>query len=254
VSADGDPSTSDGLRWTPVPDSFFSEFLPAVDDLACLKVALHLLWRVGRRAPGDPPALRLADLAQDTVLRRGLQHAAQATSGPANGSGAERPCADGEIERLERCADRLEHAGWLTIADVAGEAGPERWLWPDTPEARRHHRLWADGGVLLPRWTQARSPEPSDRGHVFTVYEENIGALTPLLAEEIEEAASQYPAGWIEDAIRVAVDNNVRKWSYVRAVLQRWARDGRGDETDQRGSEEGRERDADGPYADVVRH
>ena len=37
------------LRFTPVPDVFFSELLPLIDDLAELKVTLHCLWRLHRQ-------------------------------------------------------------------------------------------------------------------------------------------------------------------------------------------------------------
>ena len=58
----------EGARWTPVPDAFFSQILPAVADAATLKVALHVLWRVKRRPLGDPPALRFDDLANQRRL------------------------------------------------------------------------------------------------------------------------------------------------------------------------------------------
>ncbi len=65
------------------------------------------------------------------------------------------------------------------------------------------------------------------RSNVFTLYEQNIGALTPMISEELRDMAANYPAGWIEDAIRVAVKNNVRRLKYVQAVLERMRSEGR---------------------------
>jgi DNA replication protein len=48
-----------------------------------------------------------------------------------------------------------------------------------------------------------------------------------LIAQELEEAARTYPAEWIEEALRIAVSRNVRRWSYVRRILERWATEGR---------------------------
>jgi DnaD/phage-associated family protein len=66
-----------------------------------------------------------------------------------------------------------------------------------------------------------------ERPNIFVLYEQNIGLLPPLLAEELKEAADQYPAEWIEAAFREAVQQNKRKWSYIRAILRRWETEGR---------------------------
>ncbi|MDQ7029164.1 MAG: DnaD domain protein [Ardenticatenia bacterium] len=59
----------------------------------------------------------------------------------------------------------------------------------------------------------------------------NIGLLQPVLAEELREAAATYPETWIEEAFRIAAEHNVRNWRYIRTILERWAREGRGHET-----------------------
>jgi DnaD/phage-associated family protein len=75
------------------------------------------------------------------------------------------------------------------------------------------------------------------RANVFKLYEQNIGALTPMISEELRDLAATYPAQWIEDAIRIAVKNNVRRLKYVLAVLERMRTEGRyeqeaGDDTE----------------------
>ena len=37
------------LATTPVPNLFFSELLPLIDNLAELKVVLHLFWLIGKK-------------------------------------------------------------------------------------------------------------------------------------------------------------------------------------------------------------
>jgi DnaD/phage-associated family protein len=71
------------------------------------------------------------------------------------------------------------------------------------------------------------------RANVFTLYEQNIGALTPMLVEELRDALATYPAAWIEDAIRIAVKNNVRRLKYILAVLARMQTEGRYDRANQ---------------------
>jgi DnaD/phage-associated family protein len=70
---------------------------------------------------------------------------------------------------------------------------------------------------------------PARRATIFELYEQNIGLLTPLLVEELREAADSYPAEWIEEAFREAVGYNRRHWRYVRRVLENWATQGRGE-------------------------
>lgn len=58
------------------------------------------------------------------------------------------------------------------------------------------------------------------------VYEANIGAITPIVAQELDQIADEYPAGWFEAAVKEALDANARSLNYVKAILQRWSRDG----------------------------
>ena len=67
-----------------------------------------------------------------------------------------------------------------------------------------------------------------ERPNIFTLYEQNMGLLLPLLAEELREAGEHYPVEWIEEAFRLAVQQNKRNWSYIRAILKRWESEGKG--------------------------
>ena len=59
------------LPATSIPNLFFSELLPLVDDLAELKVTLHLFWLIGRKR-GALRYARLGELLKDERLLRGL--------------------------------------------------------------------------------------------------------------------------------------------------------------------------------------
>ena len=56
-----------------------------------------------------------------------------------------------------------------------------------------------------------------ERPNIFAMYEDNIGMLSPMIADELRDAEQLYPAAWIEDAFREAVENNKRSWRYVVA-------------------------------------
>ena len=65
-------------------------------------------------------------------------------------------------------------------------------------------------------------------GAIFKVYESEIGVLTATIAEELKLAVSEYPDGWIIDALKESARQNKRNWSYARAILKRWKAEGRG--------------------------
>lgn len=203
------------LAMTPIPDLFFSAVLPAIDDLAELKVTLHVFWRLAR-LKREPRWLRLTDLGQDEVLLAGLP-------GPdpqaALRRGLERAVQRGTLLTLE-----FEVAGRTEQIYVANTAQGRRLI-----EQIRQAEI--DFGQIV------RGPEPvvrAVRPTIYELYERNIGVITPLLAEMLREAAAQYPAEWIEEAFRIAVANNRRQWRYIARILERWASEGRQDEAHRR--------------------
>ena len=59
------------LRLTPVPNLFFSDLLPIIDDLAELKVTLYAFWALAQK-DGPVRYLRLTDLLNDSELMKGM--------------------------------------------------------------------------------------------------------------------------------------------------------------------------------------
>ena len=73
--------------------------------------------------------------------------------------------------------------------------------------------------------TAAVNDEPNENleaAKVFKAYEQEIGMLTAFTREEVLDAIEHYPHDWIIEAIKEAAKNNVRKWSYARAILESW--------------------------------
>jgi DnaD/phage-associated family protein len=251
------------LKVTPVPDLFFSDLLPLVDNLVELKVTLHCLWLFRQRGD-EAPAVAAAELEEDELLLRGLLAAVgrehRAGSGRAGRAGwraTERQVASEALrEGLERAVGR----GTLLQVSAQGPAGQEAaWYFLNSERGRATvERLergeWAPGpgpGAELESGAiQLRARRPN----IYNLYEQNMGLIqSPMLAEELTDAEQTYPAEWIEEAFRIAVANNVRRWSYVRSILERWAQEGRGP---RRGGKQGpeRPRTVDDKYADVIQH
>ncbi|MCH8052144.1 MAG: DnaD domain protein, partial [Chloroflexi bacterium] len=70
-------------------------------------------------------------------------------------------------------------------------------------------------------------PAPGEAApNIFALYEENIGSITPLIADELKDAEKRYPAEWVREAVREAVELNKRSWRYVASILRRWETEG----------------------------
>ena len=230
----GFPGFPDGnLKATPVPDLFFSDLLPLVDNLLELKVTLHCLW-LYRQKGGETPCVSAAELEEDELLGRSLLAGAaremlRAPPGrPLVGCG---PQNDSMIAR-EALREGLERAvGRGTLLQVnAQDAGGREQTWylmnserGRTAVARLQRGEWAPDGASSTVRLETRRP------NIFNLYEQNLGLIqSAMLAEELMDAERTYPAEWIEEAFRIAVGNNVRRWAYVRRILERWAEEGRG--------------------------
>jgi len=94
---------------------------------------------------------------------------------------------------------------------------------------------------------------PVERSNVFTLYEQNIGALTQLIADMLREAEKEYPSMWFEEAFKIAVANNARKWKYVEAVLKRWKEKGKDERKDQQDAVKDFERYTDGEFSEYLK-
>lgn len=200
-------------RYAPVPTLFFTELLPAIADPGELKVTLYLFfllfekkghpkfvtWRellgerpllLAVRRRGEPPEESLRRGLRGAVTRGTVLHVALELTSP---------------ERIDHLFLINSEANRRVVARI--ESG----------------ELDLGGKVLIDITLADAEPRPN----IFELYEQNIGILTPLLADELREAERLYPPTWVEDAIREAVSLNRRNWRYIARILERWATEGR---------------------------
>ncbi len=216
-----------------LPPELFSDVIPAITLPSELKVTLHIFYRL-RRQRGMPRRLSWDDLASDHVLRRGLRAISRL-----------RPPEELLDEGLDAAVRRT------TLLHIALPGGGRAMNWYLVNTAA--NRGWvAQIGQL--RVTLAPNPlAPEQRPSLLTLYEQNIGMITPLLVDELREAEEQYPQDWIEEAMREAVRANVRSWRYVRKVLERWASHGRQDAPHQSGRSIDVEKYTSGQFGNLFR-
>ncbi len=196
------------LTFTPLPDLFFSELLPQIDNLAELKVTLHIFWLTHTKK-GSLPYVTLCELLGDGVLLHGL-----------------RGLAPSPEEALREGLERAVVRG--TLLHLVGIQDEEHFYFVNSAQGRRAVEQVQLGEIeLVAGGVRAEPATPLERPNIFVLYEQNIGLLQPIIAEELQEAERTYPQEWIEEAFRIAVERNVRNWKYVRRILERWAAEGK---------------------------
>ncbi len=196
-------------RLTPVPNLFFSELLPAIDHMAELKITLYAFWALTQQ-DGPVRFLRLTDFLNDTTFVEGLGANTQAAS-------------EALLDGIERAVAR----GTFLHVNIEGADGQMDLYFLNSERGRA-----AIEGITKGEWRPWPDEEKPvtlliDRPNIFVLYEQNIGALTPMIADELREAEQDYPASWIEEAIKIAVESNVRRWRYVAAILEKWRLEGK---------------------------
>lgn len=186
---------------------------------------------------------------------------------------------------LDSTLEACQEANKLTLSEATDEITITNWAFYNPPrmtiarEALREHvtecsRVLPDvpgRSTLLPRDRErdrkrkrdrdqsspVEEPNIADTSHtsIFDLYEQNIGPLSPLIAEQLKEAQAQYPLEWLEAAFKEAVSHNKRSWRYISAILERWGREGKdsGNHTKQSKGEVDPARYFKGRYGHVVR-
>ena len=220
------------MRYTPLPNVFFSQILPDVQDAAELKVVLHVFYLLYPKK-GYPKYVAESELLSDKALVSG-----------AGGADAVRR---GLRQSLER--------GTLIRCDLERNGKPVALYFLNSEEGREACDKVKSGEIDLAASPVREACEgAAEMPNIFELYERNIGMLTPMIGDELKEAERVYPAFWIEDAFREAVSRNKRSWRYIEAILKRWASEGRGDGETGRDSKEDPDKYVKGKYGHVVKH
>lgn len=237
------------LRPVGVPEPFFTDLLPQIDDLAELKLTLHCFWLLNEQS-GDYRYLRGDDLRGDEKLLAGLalDHDLR-TPEVALEDALARAVARNTLLRLD-----------VTLGPETGEPGStvvEDWYFVNTVKGRQAIALIRQGRLrdvqsALPEEARLRVQRPS----IFVLYEQNVGVLTPLLADQLRDMEKTYAPEWIQDAFEIAISRNKRNLRYILAILKRWETEGRdGDRNEESGrdTEERRRRNyIPDEYSDII--
>ena len=213
------------VHLTPLPGPFFTDLLPAIDNLGEMKLILYAFWRLDRME-GNFRCLRRTDFAGDAQFMSRFGGNPQ------------------DVEsKLDEALNRAVADGILLKVILPLETD-EILYFLNTPKGRAAVQAVEQG-----RWRPSDDEQMPielglERPNIYRLYEQNIGPLTPLIADALREAEAEYVEDWVEDAFRIAVENNKRNWRYIQAILRRWQEKGRHErkQQDRRDTEKDRRR------------
>jgi DNA replication protein len=218
---------SDGpSAMTPLPDAFFLELLPQIDHLGEGKLTLLMMWRLAQ-TKGRYRFLTGSSIRQDPDILRTVPLAALA-------------------DALERAVAR----GTFLLVNQKG-ANSEQYYFLNSQRGRAAAQ-GLEEGKWSPAGEQPAELPQAQRPNIFVLYEQNIGPLTPLIADLLRNAAEQYSDQEVTIAIRAAVEQNARSWRYVEAVLEGRSSEGR--ESRAEPDAEERKKYVEGKYSDFIEH
>lgn len=192
---------SDDHGTTRVPNLVLGRVLAEVEESMTLKLILRAIWLLEHQR-GFPRYISTEDLRRDRVVSRLIRD---------------------ELE-LSKCLNSAKAHGILIEVSVNGN----ECLMLNTESAERTS-FDAIALIETPEndsdgWdSPTTSVMPPD---AFRAYEENIGLLSPMIRENILSALEDFTDEDITHAVRIAVENESRSWSFVAGVLRRWLRDG----------------------------
>lgn len=178
-----------------LPEQFFTDLLPLIDDVLELKVTLAC-FRLFDQKSGLAKWTSINELLREPGLADVKTHIAEGL-------------------------DRAVRRGGLVDA-VDGEN--VRWVFVNNEYGRAAAEAIGRGESI------ERVPTVKPRPNIFVLYEQHIGALTPLIADQLRAAETEYPPKWIEEAFVEAARQNVRSWAYVQKILNNRTRKGKRDE------------------------
>jgi len=225
------------MEFTPIPNLFFSALLPQIGDVTELKATLNVLAMLYRKR-GYPRFVTYRELLGNAGLMNSLKGEAKSSD-----------------EALCGALEMATQRGSIIHLALDRDGTPEDIYFLNTESDRQVVAKIQNGELELSGLKTREQPYigTEEQPDIFTLYEQNIGMLTPMIAEELREAEKLYPEGWIRDAIKEAVSFNKRNWKYIAKILENWSAEGKSDGTYRRYSRTDPDKYIKGKYGHIVR-
>ncbi len=200
------------MQFTSIPNLFFSSLLPQISDILELKLTLYAFAAIYRKK-GALRYTTYGELMSDASLMKSFSQSGKTLE-----------------EALRKALGMATERGTLLHIALDRDGVNEDIYFLNTEANKELIARIQSGEVALtglkPATQAVPVVEPSD---IYNLYEQNIGMLTPMIADELRDAEKHYPAEWVKDAIKEAVALNRRNWRYIARILERWSTEGKVD-------------------------
>jgi len=220
---------------TKLPDELFSHLLNEISDLDELKITIYSLWFFSKKEKTGP-WISWQNILSDREFLQGLSPD------------------DAEAVLLAQSGLTKALKRGTLLTNAPGSANFEdRYFVPNSPFGRACLKSLTKTKVSASSNGKSTVILERDRPNIYTLYEQHIGPLTPLISDILREAEGEYSSEWLEEAVGIAVKSNVRRWTYVEAILKRWKQEGR-NEKERRDHPQDRGKYISGKYGDIIEH
>ncbi len=220
-----------------VPDLFFVDLLPQIDDLAELKLTVYFFWLLNEQE-GTLRFVRGDDLRDDETLLEGLSLENELRSSlDVLEDALQRAVARNTLIRMDVDTGQTGgvkrqngHGGQSKEVSSQGECEPsvEDWYFLNTAKGRQSvAAIRQDRLAELRRVVPVEARIHVERPNIFVLYEQNIGLMTAFIADQLRDLEKSYPPEWITEAMEIALLNNKRHLNYIRGILRRWETEGK---------------------------
>jgi DnaD/phage-associated family protein len=224
-----------------IPPEFFSNILPKIQDLYVLKTTLYIIWFIYQNE-SEFPYVTTNQLEMDALFLSGLGVS--------------------EVEQLNNLHKSIKRAienNILLDPNIILNRDDLPLYFLNTPKGKHAIKLLKNGSLKIVLENDSPVKLTEARPNIFQIYEENIGVITPIIAETLTDLEETYPREWIDEAIKEAIKNNVRKLRYIEVILKNWQEEGKYERTDRRRSQKDEEeydpdQYIDGEFSDFIDH
>jgi DnaD/phage-associated family protein len=226
---------------TSIPHEFFSEILPNINNLYELKTILYILWFIENNDL-EYPFITIEQLKNDELYLSGLgSHKTD------------------QLKHLHESIKQAVDDGILIDPNQENAITKIDCYFLNGPKGQEAIELLIKGVLKIEPGVDNSFRLTKVKPNIFQIYEENIGIITPVIANALIDLEKEYPINWIEEAMKEAIKSNIRKLRYIEAILKNWKEEGRYERTDRRRSQKNQEKYdpdkyIDGEYSDFIDH
>ena len=203
-------------RLVRIPESMFTQVLATCHDEAIISLAFYAFWLLELQER-DPKFLTRQDFLAQECIRQSFQSKAS----------------DNPQKAIFTALEKTVQAGILLQVNLADTKEENAVYFINTPKGRAAAAALANGDWQIAYKHQQPVRAEQKKPNIFKLYEDHIGAITPIMAEFLMEAETTYPMDWITEAFELAIAKNARNWRYIEAILKRWQENGKDGTTQQ---------------------